>query len=57
MGKISISIEDDVSITKNIEGKVKSIIIKTSDNDYEIILNKTSKKISEKDISDLLDSL
>lgn len=56
MAKISINIDNDLNITKELNGILTKIIIETDKETYEFT-NNSKKKISKKDFRAIYDTL
>ena len=56
MAKISINIDNDLNITKELNGTLTKIIIETDKETYEFA-NNSKKKISKKDLRAIYNTL
>lgn len=56
MAKISINIDNDLNVTKELNGALTKIIIETDKETYEFT-NNSKKKISKKDFRAIYDAL
>lgn len=56
MTKVSISIDEDINIIKELNGKVTKIVIETTEDTYELISN-NRKKLTKEDLKAIYDNL